>query len=125
VAHQVAGDGDAGLVEEGLDLAVHQVQLDQRGGAHAVDHHDHVAAGVVEVVQDRVHQLLGDLPGGADLLAVAARLAVDADADLHLVLGQVEGGLAGGGHGAAGQGHAHGAAALVDLVGDGDDSVQV
>ena len=46
---------------------------------------------------------------------------MDADADLDLVVGQLEGRRAGGGHDAAGQGHAHRASVGVDLdrhVGD-------
>ena len=42
--------------------------------------------------------------------ALAARLAVDADPHLHLVLAQLEGRLAGRRHRARRQGHAHGAA---------------
>ena len=41
------------------------------------------------------------------LVAPAAGLAMDADAELHLVVADVEGRLAGGRHGAAGQRHAH------------------
>ena len=48
--------------------------------------------------------------------AAAARLAVDADAELHLVVGDLEGRLAGGGHGARGQRHAHRAGRAIDLV---------
>ena len=54
--------------------------------------------------------------GGQQGHALAARLAVDADAHLHLVLAQLEGGFAGRGHGAGGQGHPHGTPVPVDLA---------
>ena len=75
-----------------------------------------VAAGEVEVAEDRVEQHLGDLAGRGERHPAPAGLAVDADADLHLVLGQVEGRLAGGRHGAGREGHAHAAAVGVDLA---------
>ncbi len=56
---------------------------------------------------------------------MGARLAVDADAHLHLVLGQLEAGLAGGGDGAGLNGRAHGAHVVDDLLGHGLDGVQV
>ena len=43
---------DAGLVEDRGELRIHDVQLDQWGGAHAVDEQDHaVIAREVEVGQ--------------------------------------------------------------------------
>ena len=49
---------------------------------------------------------------------------MDADAQLDLVLAQVEGGLAGVGHGAGAQGQAHGAGLVVDLGGDAGDFLE-
>ena len=125
VAHQVAGDLHARLLEQLGDLAVHQVQLDERRAAHAVEHHDRRTRREVEVGENRLDQLLGDLVRLGERHAVASRLTVDAHADLHHVLGQVEGRLAGRGHRAAGERHAHRAAGVVDLVGEGDDRREV
>ena len=58
--------------------------------------------------------IAGDLLRARERNAVTAGFAVDADADLHLVLGQVERRLAGRGHGAAGERDAHRAAVRVD-----------
>ena len=53
---------------------------------------------------------------GFELDAAAARLAMDADAHLHLVVADLEGRLARCGDGAARQRHAHRARARVDAV---------
>ncbi len=54
----------------------------------------------------------------ADLrrVAAAAGLAVDADAELHLVVADVESRLAGSRHGAGGERHAHRAGRGVDAI---------
>ena len=77
------------------------------------------------VGEDGAHQPARDVLGAGQRLTVPARLAVDADADLHLVGGQVEGRPARGGNGAGGQRHTHGAAVLVDPVRDGGHRIQV
>src|SRR3984885_2059883 len=95
VADQVALDLQAVLLRDLCHPAVHHVQLDQRRAAHAVHEHEHpIAARAREILDDRRHQALGDLRRGTDLLAEAARLTVDADADLHLVLTELEARLA-------------------------------
>ena len=55
---------------------------------------------------------------GSDRLPVAARLAVDADADLHLVLAELEARLARAGRDARSQRHAHAPALAVDRPAD-------
>src|SRR5205823_5268271 len=92
------------------------VQLDERGAAEAVDHDEDVA-GQRQVGVDRVQGDTGDLLGGDELAAGAAGFAVDADAEFDLVVGELEAGLAGGGHGARGERHAEGAGPVVDLAG--------
>ena len=68
---------------------VQQVQLADRGAAEAVDHErDLVAERVRQVGDDRAEQLVDDLVGADQLGAATAGLAVDADADLHLVVGR-------------------------------------
>ena len=53
-----------------------------------------------------------------------AGLAVDADPDLHLVLAELERRLAGGGHGARGQRHAHRSGVRVHLTADVGDLLE-
>src|SRR5919199_1097380 len=108
-ADQVAGDLHAALVEQLGDPPEDHVQLGQRGAAHGVDEHQHALAGVEpQVLDDRPGDPVGELVGGLHLDALAARLAVDADADLDLVVAQLEGGRAGRRDGAARQRQAHG-----------------
>ncbi len=73
---------------------------------------------------DGLEQLFGDRIGRLDLLAAAARLAVDADADFDLVVAEFEDRGALGRRDAAGQRDAHRADVLVDLVGDRFDFVE-
>ena len=54
-----------------------------------------VAGAEWQVGQHRFDQHLRDLPSAGQWHALTAGLAVDADAKLHLVLAQLEGGLAG------------------------------
>src|SRR5664280_1607965 len=56
---------------------------------------------------------------------VESRLTVDADADFHLVVTDVEGRLAGCRHRTARERHAHRAALTVDLLRQRDDRVEV
>src|SRR5215212_3137109 len=73
------------------DVGVGYVELHQRRAAHAVDHHCHLGAGEIHgVAQDLLQHLIDDLVRRRDILALHARLAVDADADLHLILADVE-----------------------------------
>ena len=112
--HERPRDAHAGLREDLRHLVVHQVQLQQRRAAHPVDEHEHATvAGEVAVGEDRLHQHLRHLAGRSERHPAPARLAVDADSDLHLVVGQVERRLPGGRHRARGERHAHAAAGLV------------
>src|SRR5690606_27334795 len=71
--------------------AIEHVELADRRAAEAVDHHGDPVAGLEgQVVVDRVEKLVDDRVGGLQLVAAAARLAVDADADLHLVVADLE-----------------------------------
>src|SRR6266849_6421188 len=90
-ANQVACRFEAGLAQPGVDLAIDKVELEQRRAAHAVDEDEHLAA--VLRLQIRDHGLehhVDDLARSAKRSAPAARLAVDADAELDLPFGQVE-----------------------------------
>src|SRR4051794_19960066 len=122
VADQAPLDRDAPLLQEVMQLGVDDEHLDQRRAAHAVDHRqDPVARVVGQVLDDRRREALDDLRRGPDRLAEAARLAVDADADLHLVVAEHEARLAGARRDARRQRHAHAAALAVDAptqVGD-------
>src|ERR687898_1535178 len=76
------------------DVGVGYVELHQRRAAHAVDHHGHLGAREVNgVAQDLLQHLIDDLVRRCDLLALDAWLTVDADADLHLVIANIEDGL--------------------------------
>ena len=88
---------------------VDDVELHERRRAHAVHDDDDLVAFVIDVREDLVEQLFRDLVCGQQLLTMRAWLAVDADADLHLVLFELKARLAGGWHRARLNGHAHGA----------------
>src|SRR5215218_2953429 len=88
---QVAGDLDPAAFEELVELVVDDVELDRRGPSHAVHEGEHlVAFGKREVVDDRRRQSLDDLARRGQLPPLSARLSVDADADLHLVVAELE-----------------------------------
>ena len=66
-----------------------------------------------------VSEHLGNFGGGGKFDATASRLAVNANADLHLVFAQIKGWLAGSRHGAGGQRHAHAASLIIDFTSQG------
>src|SRR4029453_14691269 len=86
-ADQLAADRDPALLQEFGQLVEHDVELDQRRAAHPVHEREHlVAARERKVLDDRRGHQPHDLADGSDLQALAARLPVDPDADLHLVV---------------------------------------
>src|SRR5690606_22924632 len=114
------------LIGQGLRLPVGDVELDLRGAAHPVDEEEAAVAGLEGEVLHHALEEHGDhLIGGLQLHPLPAGFAVDADADLHLVLGQLEGGLAAVGVGAGGQGHPHAPAVGVDPLQEGLELLQV
>src|SRR3712207_6251177 len=101
------------------DAGVGDVELHERGAAHAVHHHGDLGAREVHgVAQDPIEHLVNDAVGGLYLFALGAGLAVDAYAYLHLVVGDLEDGLAALGRGAACQGHPHRTDVAVDPLGE-------
>src|SRR5215208_322895 len=101
-------DLDAFALQDIGDVGVGDVEFHQGCAAHAVDHDGHLGAGEIHgVAQDLGHHLIDYLVRGRDVLALDAGLAVDADADLHLVLADVEDGLPALRGGAARERHAH------------------
>src|SRR5512132_4356956 len=113
---QVAGDRDPTLAQEPVQVVVDDVALDQRRAAHAVDEREDLVALLErQVLDDRDGEFLDDLGRGCKLHPLAAGLTVNADPDLHLVVAELEGRLAGRGNDARGQRHAHAASVGVDL----------
>src|SRR5918994_7283162 len=101
------------------DLSVGDVELHQGRAAHAVHHDGDLRAGEVHgVTEDLLEHLVDYLVRELDLLALDARLAVDADTDLHLVVADLEDGLAALGRGAARERHPHRAHVGVDPLGE-------
>src|SRR5690606_17689418 len=123
---EIAGDGNAALLKNLGHLAVHDVQFDERGAPHAVDKRQNLVALLEgQVAEDGLHQHLDDVVRRLDFHALAARLAVDADADLHLVLAQFKCRLTCRGYHARGQRHAHAAHVRVDALAQFGDALQV
>src|SRR3712207_1624056 len=106
-------------LEDVGDVGVGDVELHRRRTAHAVDHHGDLGAREVHrVAEDLPEHLVYDLVRRLYVLALDAGLAVDAYPDLHLVVADLEDGLAALGRGAAGQGHPHRAHVGVDPLGE-------
>src|SRR5918993_3353449 len=112
-------DLDALAPEHVGDVGVGDVELHQGRAAHTVDHHGHLGAGVIHrVTENPGHHLVDDPVGGLDVLALDPRLAVDADAYLHLVLADVEDGLPALRRGATRERHPHGTHVGIDPLGE-------
>src|SRR5580704_1429712 len=95
----------------------HEVEFERWRAAEAVDEEQHGRAALEpQVIENRIHELVGDAIGSGERDAPAPRLAVDADAHFHLILAELKGGLAGGRHRARGERDAHRAGAYVDVL---------
>ncbi|KAG7666539.1 hypothetical protein KSW81_002818, partial [Nannochloris sp. 'desiccata'] len=98
-------------------LVVEHVELSRGRAAEAVDHQRHpVTRSEGQVVRHRIEQDLGDLVRALDLGTLAPRLAMDADADFHFIVANVEDRRALGGRNAAGERDAHRADIGVHLL---------
>ena len=117
-------DLQASVDESGADVVPHHEQLLVLRGAQAVDDGHHAGAGVLGAVgEEAVHEEAGDIVGGAELGVVNTGLPVDAQAHAHRARLHVEERLSGPGQGAAVEGDAEGAGAVVRPVEDLDDLV--
>src|SRR3954447_21163633 len=88
-ADQRPGHAHAVLRQDLVDLVVHHVELDQRRATQTVDERDDtVPRRERQVGQDRLEQHLGDLLRRRQRQPLPAGLAVDADAEPHLVLAE-------------------------------------
>src|SRR4029453_7769284 len=100
-------------------------QLQQRSATHPVDEADRAVAGEVEIGEDRIDEHPCDLVRAGHRYALPAGFAVDPDADLQFILGQLERRFPGGRHGARGEGDAYAAAVRVDPAGHVGHLVEV
>ena len=100
------------------------VQLDQRGAAEAVDHHQSLA-GQGQVGVDRLQRDRRDLLRRYQLPTGTPGLPVDTHAQLDLILAQFEAGLSGRRYRAGRQRHAEGPRPLVDLTTEGHGRSEV
>src|SRR5215211_1918571 len=111
-------DLDAFALQYVGDVGVGDVEFHKGCAAHAVDHHGHLGAGEIHgVAQDLGQHLIDYLVCGRDVLALDAWFAVDADADLHLVIADIEDGLPTLWRGATRKRHPHRAHVGVDAFG--------
>src|SRR5579885_1276876 len=93
------------------------IEFDQRGPAHAIDKGQHTFTSFeAKVFDDGGGKHLCHFSGGRELDTTAARLAMNADANLHLVFAQFKGGLASRRNGAGSKGHPHTATLVVHLL---------
>ena len=122
--HGASNTHSLGLEDLG-DLTEDDVLLEQRGATHAVEHGDDWLVGEVTVGEDGLDELFGNLGGRSQPHLLASGLTVDADPQLHLVLGEVEGRFSGCRDRARGECHTEGTSSLVDVLGQAHQGVQV
>src|SRR5438552_3345429 len=115
VADQATGDGDAVAAQPLGDRREDHVQLDERGPAQPVDHHQHVT-GQRQVRVDGLQRDTRDLLRRYQPAAGPAGFTVDAHAELDLVLAQLEARLTGRRYRARGQRDTERAGPVVDLA---------
>src|SRR5688572_16472859 len=119
-------DPDALALEHVGDVGVGYVELHKGRAAHAVDHHGNLGAREVNgVAEDPGQHFVNDLVCRLDVLALDTRLAVDAHADLHLIIADVEDGLPTLRRGATRERHPHRAYVRVDTLGKHLDACEV
>src|SRR6266404_1004919 len=117
VADQRSRHDSTGWFEQSADNIIHQIKLRKRRRAEAVDQQDSLATrALAEIGSDGVDHLRRYLGSRPEFYAAASRLAVDTHTDLHLVLGDVEGRLAGRRNRAARQRDADRARRRIDAI---------
>src|ERR1051326_4561600 len=105
-------------MQDAIQFIKDDVQFDQRRAPHAIDECQYLLAGLeTEILNNGISQHLSYISSWSELDAVAARLAMNTNADLHFVFAQFESGLAGCRHSTGGQGHTHAAPLIIDLAG--------
>src|SRR5882757_9803876 len=96
VTDQRSRNDGAGGLEQSADSIVHQIEFRERRCAKAVDEQNCLAAhSLAQIGRNCADHLGRDLGSRPKLYAATPRLAMNAYTDLHLVLGNVEGWLAG------------------------------
>ena len=118
VAHQRLVDANARLFEFVGNGVVQHVKFHERSGAEAVDEHRHlVALFAADVLKQVFNDAFCKFIRRLQLFRLSARLAVNAHAELDLVVADVENGSAFRRGSAAGERKAEGANIVDDLVG--------
>ncbi len=103
-------------MQDAMQGIEHDIQFDQRRSSHAIDHsQDLITCLEAQVFDDGSSKHLGYLECRGKLSTPAPRFAMDANANLHFVLTQLEGGLARRWHSTRSQGHTHAAPLLIHL----------
>ena len=125
LAHQRLDQRVAPVLEEPAHGTPDHEELLVLGGAQAIqDDGDALRVVGRRLGQDAVDQDPGNLGGRPQVILAYAGLPVDALADLHLALGNVEQRCRLARQRAATEAHGHGARALVGLLGDADEVVE-
>src|SRR5260370_4375736 len=116
IHYQVAGNSDPLAMQDAMQGIEHDIQFDQRRSSHAIDHsQDLITCLEAQVFDDGSSKHLGYLECRGKLSTPPPRFAMDANANLHFVLTQLQTRLPPRWHTTRSQGHTHAAPLLIHL----------
>ena len=91
IAYECLVDLDTLVSKNFMNMLIGNKEFHERRSAHAVHHNSHFISCIIDsFCKDLIQKLIRDLIDRTQFFAIYARLAVDALADLHLALGNLE-----------------------------------
>src|SRR5699024_1612186 len=97
-------------------MIIDDEQLHQRGMALSVDHDSNFRTGVVDISKNLIQQCINDLICCLQLFLLHARLSMDTDTDLHLIVSQLKSRLSGCRNRTWTDSHTHGSHVINNLL---------
>src|SRR6266566_2386861 len=124
-SYEGTSNGNILATQNSGEFVGNDIEFDQRGPTHAIDKGQHTFTSFqAKVIDDGDGKHFCHFSGGRELNTTAARFAMNANANLHLVITDFKGRLASRRNGAGSKSHTHTATLAVHLLRQGSHLFQ-
>src|SRR6266566_5976929 len=124
-SYEGTSNGNILAMQNSGEFVGNDIEFDQRGPTHAIDKGQHTFTSFqAKVIDDGDGKHFCHFSGGRELNTTAARFAMNANANLHLVITDFKGRLASRRNGAGSKSHTHTATLAVHLLRQGSHLFQ-